>query len=376
MRLKWVLPVAGAAVAALGVNEVVLSGSPPSLAARAESAAEPSHSSRAHSYSGLCAGPQPGTSRNPAVAFVMEQHYFAPNESGRRDTLYATSLDGTRVWRLQRGALVAKPSPDGLRLAYVVDVAGGLRIRDLTGRCHRSFGNADEPAWSPDGRHLAFTTPNLFVANDAGQLAQLTTEFVEAPSWSPNGRELAFSRHDDLWVAHADGKGAHVVTTRNEFCWAGAVPQWLLDNATIAFCGHDPRGCADESLQAVSLNTRAVRTLRRTCIHTLARSPRDDAVAVLYTEQREKLTVVNPHSGRADVLKGITGSVDPDSLAWSHNGRFLLVSMRGQIWIVRRDGRTLRQITHCEQRGGACIEPQWLTRQPPAGLRVRWSDVN
>src|SRR5689334_17959423 len=121
MRLKWVLAVAGAAVVALGINRVVPSAPPPSLAARPESAAEPSHATRGHPYSGLCAGPQSGTSRNPAVAFVMQQHYFAVHGSGPA-TLYATSLDGTRVWRLQRGALVAKASPDGLRLAYLVGV--------------------------------------------------------------------------------------------------------------------------------------------------------------------------------------------------------------------------------------------------------------
>jgi hypothetical protein len=373
MRVKWALAVAGAAVAALGASRLVVFESPPSFASRPESAVEPRHSTLGRSYSGLCAGPQPGTSPNPTVAFVMDRNYWAREGSGP-DTLYATSLDGSRVWRLQRGALLPKASPDGLRVAYLVGVPGGLRIRDLTGRCHRTFGDAAEPAWSPDGRRLAFTNSELFVAKDAGKLTKLTTEFVEAPSWSPNGRELAFSRHDHLWVAHADGTGAHVVITRNEFCMVE--PQWLLDNATIAFCGHDPRGCAEESLQTVSVNTRAVRTLRRTCMHILARSPRDDALAVLYAYQRERLTVVNPHSGRASVLRGVKGIVDPDSLAWSHNGRFLLLSMRGQIWIVRRDGRGLRQITHCAYRGGSCIEPQWLARQPPARLRVRWSDVN
>jgi hypothetical protein len=50
--------------------------------------------------------------------------------------------------------------------------------------------------------------------------------------------------------------------------------------------------------------------------------------------------------------------------------------MRQQIWIIRRDGSGLRQITHCALRGGACIEPQWLSREPPVRLQVRWSDVD
>jgi hypothetical protein len=72
----------------------------------------------------------------------------------------------------------------------------------------------------------------------------------------------------------------------------------------------------------------------------------------------------------------VKGEPDSDSLAWSPDGKFLLLSNRDQIWIIRRDGRGLRQITHCALRGGACIEPQWLKRWPPARLRVRWSEVN
>jgi Tol biopolymer transport system component len=199
----------------------------------------------------------------------MEQHAFDPHNPGP-DTLYAASLDGSHVWRLQRDASGPKASPDGLRIAYMSE---RLRVRNLTGGCHRNVGDprlADEPAWSHDGKRLAFTQPELFVANDAGRVTRLTTEFVEGPSWSPNGRELTFGRHAALWVAHADGSAARIVAAQDDFCFGQ--PQWLVDGETIAFCGEEPGPACDAALRTVSIATGAIRTLRPICMNQLLRA--------------------------------------------------------------------------------------------------------
>jgi len=63
-------------------------------------------------------------------------------------------------------------------------------------------GDADSPAWSPDGRWIAFhwkprlsTRYDLFVAEaSSGKIRQLTSNggSNENPSWAPDGRHLVF----------------------------------------------------------------------------------------------------------------------------------------------------------------------------------------
>src|SRR6185503_18906677 len=146
------------------------------------------------------------------------------------DSVYFTRTDetGTAVWRI--GALggqpqkvvddaqTAVPSPNGKRLAYVTrgNPFGGsgfsLKVRALDGSSDRALverlrTGTFRPAWSPDGRWLAYSTWPLFgptevfvVDVETGQqrrVAQLPPPAAAndggKPVWLPDNRHLVIS---------------------------------------------------------------------------------------------------------------------------------------------------------------------------------------
>ena len=118
-------------------------------------------------------------------------------------------------------------SPDGRWLAYVSFEGGSSRImvQELaTGRRHEvtAFpGINGAPAFSPDGRRLALTlsrdgSPDIYVLTlESGELRRLTSgpEIDTEPAWSPDGRTLVFTSNrsggrPQLFRISAAGGGA------------------------------------------------------------------------------------------------------------------------------------------------------------------------
>ena len=93
-----------------------------------------------------------------------------------------------------------------------------------------------EPAWSPDGRRIAFRRydrqpqvvpgrvvrsagSDLFVVNaDGSGLRRLThhAENMRWFAWSPDGRTIAYLRNREVYTVKADGTGERRLTQLNE----------------------------------------------------------------------------------------------------------------------------------------------------------------
>jgi len=145
-------------------------------------------------------------------------------------------------------AIVCTPAR---RLAFVVtDNSANTRIytvrSDGTGPLPliNSDANDTDPAWSPDGSKIAFTSDRdgpraIYVMNEDGsnvkRLTPLTGDSFR-PAWSPDGSRIAFvsvrDANTDVYVMKADGTGEQRLTTHLAL---DSDPAWSPDGARIAF---------------------------------------------------------------------------------------------------------------------------------------------
>jgi TolB protein len=151
------------------------------------------------------------------------------------------------------GSFRADPawSPDGRRIAFVKDReiwiirANGAGARRLmTARNSEISSPAWSPAWSPDGRKIVFSgglRGNLFLVDAGGTgLHRLTSSWDDDrdPAWSPDGQTIAFTRWDYLgdrfpiWVMKADGSGKRRLTGRRGVY---SSPSWSPDGRKLIF---------------------------------------------------------------------------------------------------------------------------------------------
>jgi serine/threonine protein kinase/Tol biopolymer transport system component len=116
-------------------------------------------------------------------------------------------------------------SPDGRKLAFVsarsgtrevwVSNADGSQAVQLT-----TFGGAfvGRPSWSPDGRFLAIHAAGIHIVPATGGAPRKVTEFGEMPSWSADARWIYFMRsmppEFQVWkVPAAGGRAVPAITS-------------------------------------------------------------------------------------------------------------------------------------------------------------------
>lgn len=116
--------------------------------------------------------------------------------------------------------------------------ADGTGTRALTGGRH----DDDRPSWSPDGKRIVFEREGaLYVVPAGGGAARRLGKGPGAasdPAWSPDGELIAYdyrrpgySSHE-IWTMHADGSARRQLTN---FGALSAWPSWSPDGKRIAF---------------------------------------------------------------------------------------------------------------------------------------------
>jgi eukaryotic-like serine/threonine-protein kinase len=194
------------------------------------------------------------------------QIVFASTRSGIPQ-LYLVNADGTDLTQLtimDRGACQPSWSPDGSQLVFISPCLGradffetiynesslytinadGSGLKQLTPAPGSDF----EPAWSPDGTRIAFTSVrggfrqiySLDVETLEVTLLTNTTSAIESsqPSWSPDGSKIAYMARRvgayQVWSMNENGQEAIQLAHSGQELW-DYLPNWSPDGRTVFF---------------------------------------------------------------------------------------------------------------------------------------------
>ncbi|WP_280138044.1 winged helix-turn-helix domain-containing protein [Terriglobus roseus] len=281
-------------------------------------------------------------------------------------------------------------APDGRQIAYLSDTPEGLGIflLDLASQTARrvfvpqELTHWDEGAlsWSPDGRSLVFPdhagsspSSSIFLLDLATLQAHALTHPPDGwegdltPAFSPDGKRIAFTRasetavRDLFWVPAAGGEArplTHDRTYVDSLAWAADGRSVVFSSSRggksalwrVAAKGGDPErmpmGTEDAAQPAISRM--------------------GDVTRVAYTQGSAVWSIVEVAAGSDAEPKAIVSSTQQDSApALSPDGkRFAFQSQRSgfqEIWTASIDGSDLQQITH--QGGPLTGSPAWAHTQ-------------
>lgn len=117
-----------------------------------------------------------------------------------------------------------------------------IYLADATGDNVVRLSSGTTPAWSPDGRRIAFERAATIIVIDADGTNERPLHAGTWPTWSPDGARIAFTSSEGISVMNADGSDVKTLIRHGflfgpDHSWDQGISKgdWSPDGALIAF---------------------------------------------------------------------------------------------------------------------------------------------
>jgi dipeptidyl aminopeptidase/acylaminoacyl peptidase len=248
-----------------------------------------------------------------------------------------------------------------------------------------------EPAWSPDGKRLAFVRGDpggmrtrgrlslYVVATNGGGVRRLAAcgdcgdGYGGDLAWSPDSKWIAFSRRDEhpfdeaaIWLVRAAGGAAHRLTDCRPASCFDVEPSWSPDGDLLVFRRWaNTRGAADR-LYTVRRDGSGLSSIADGADPQW--SPDGCRIAFDGPNGPNGLSVANANGADLRLIfAGTSGATGPGAPSWSPDGRKLVFfktprwprGFRAEVWTINADGSGKKRLYHSD----CCVElwapPVW-----------------
>jgi tol-pal system beta propeller repeat protein TolB len=274
-----------------------------------------------------------------------------------------------------------KPTFEGL-IAFSKWVGNGWEIfvmegngsnqRRLTHYVGKSQGpiptQSNQPAWSPDGRKIAFTTTvhgrfEIYTMDADGQNQLRLTDHPEGcsqPAWSPDGKTIAFiaggGPQGDIHLIDLGSKQVRRLTqdsNQNEH------PTWSPDGKQIAF--HSVGAGGPFRIKIINIDGTGLRELTDDDANNIHPAWSPDGTRIAFVSQKPNGTggiyVMSPDGGPQIQ---ITSDIDSSNPSWGPSGERIVFQngggVKGRLYVVSAAGGEELMLTR-DSEGN--MEPSW-----------------